>query len=62
MRTTICIPRKDWKKIIRMHADKSPKEIVMHIYQDVIDFSTSESKYQDDKTLVVIKKKETDES
>ena len=50
------------EKIIKENADKSSKEIVFSIYQDVIEFSTSESQYQDDKTLVVIKKRESDES
>ena len=34
----------------------SPKEIAATILEDVIKFSTNESKYQDDKTIVVIKR------
>lgn len=37
--------------------DKSPKEIALLIIDDVIKFSTNESQYQDDKTIVVIKRK-----
>lgn len=44
------------QKVIVDSADKSPKEITGLIIEDVIKFSTHESKYQDDKTIVVIKK------
>ncbi len=47
---------------IKKNADKTPKEIVLNILQDVFDFSTSNSQYQDDKTIVVIRRKEKDES
>jgi sigma-B regulation protein RsbU (phosphoserine phosphatase) len=46
------------KKIIMKTAHLTPKEIVQNIIDDVIKFSTSESSYQDDKTLVVIKRKD----
>lgn len=50
------------KKIIAEVSSKSPKEIAQEILQDVMSFSTSNSQYQDDKTLVVIKRKDEDES
>jgi len=46
------------KKVILKNLEKSPKEIVNAIMSDVINFSTNDSKYQDDKTIVVIKRKE----
>ncbi len=45
------------KKIIRENVSKSPKDIALAIVEDVTKFSTSDSKYQDDKTVVVIKRK-----
>ncbi len=42
--------------LIRKNNDKSPKEIAHAILDDVYHFSTSESQYQDDKTIVVIKR------
>lgn len=45
------------EEIIKNNHHKSPKEIVYAILDDVMKFSTSKSKYQDDKTLVVIKRK-----
>lgn len=42
--------------IIKANKDISPKEMVYTILDDVLKFSTPLSKYQDDKTLVVIKK------
>lgn len=45
------------KSIIRKNADKEAKIIAQAIIDDVIKFSTNESKYQDDKTVVVIKRK-----
>jgi phosphoserine phosphatase RsbU/P len=44
------------QKIILSKVEKTPKEIIAAILEDVIKFSTSESQYQDDKTIVVIKK------
>ncbi|MGD8780100.1 MAG: PP2C family protein-serine/threonine phosphatase [Ignavibacteria bacterium] len=46
------------KTLILDNIDLSPKELVYTILDDVNKFSTSNSKYQDDKTLVVIKKRE----
>ncbi|MDX1701599.1 MAG: PP2C family protein-serine/threonine phosphatase, partial [Melioribacteraceae bacterium] len=43
------------KQIIKL-ARKTPKEIALSIIEDVQKFSTSDSKYQDDKTVVVIKR------
>jgi len=43
------------QKIILESVNKSPKEITTLILDDVLKFSTSESQYQDDKTIVVIK-------
>ena len=43
---------------VLQNVDLSPKELVYKILDDVNKFSTSNSKYQDDKTLVVIKKRE----
>ena len=42
--------------IIKKHHNKSSKEIAQAILNDVYNFSTSESQYQDDKTIVVIKR------
>lgn len=44
------------KKLIFQSVEMTPKEIAATILDDVIRFSTSESKYQDDKTIVVIKR------
>lgn len=44
------------KNLIKKVQNLSPKEIAMKIIEDVQKFSTSESKYQDDKTVVVIKR------
>ena len=46
------------KKIILTSVNKTPKEIATLILDDVFRFSTSESQYQDDKTVVVIKRNE----
>ncbi|MCF8239995.1 MAG: serine/threonine-protein phosphatase [Melioribacteraceae bacterium] len=46
------------EKVIRKVTDLSPKEIALTILDDVEKFSTSNSKYQDDKTIVVIKRKD----
>jgi len=43
-------------KLILQSVDLTPKEIAATILDDVIRFSTSDSKYQDDKTIVVIKR------
>ncbi|MCL4547009.1 MAG: serine/threonine-protein phosphatase [Bacteroidetes bacterium] len=44
------------KEIIMASVNKTPKEITAGILEDVIKFSTSDSRYQDDKTIVVIKR------
>ncbi len=44
------------KKIILASVDKTPKEITAGILEDVIKFSTNDSRYQDDKTIVVVKR------
>ncbi len=44
------------QNIILENLNKSPEEIVYTILDDVVKFSTAESKYQDDKTIVVIKR------
>jgi len=46
------------EKIIRKTKHLSPKSIAHAIIDDVYKFSTPNSKYQDDKTVVVIKRKE----
>ncbi len=43
--------------LIRKNSSKTPKEIALAIIEDVSKFSTNDSKYQDDKTIVVIKRK-----
>jgi len=45
------------EKIIVENIHLTPKEIVYKILDDITSFSTDDSKYQDDKTLVVIKRK-----
>lgn len=45
------------ENIIIENAEKTPKEIALAIIEDVDKFATSDSKYQDDKTIVVIKRK-----
>ena len=44
------------ERVIRKNIDKSSKEIALNIIDDVVKFSTEKSKYQDDKTVVVIKR------
>ena len=44
------------ERIIRKNMNNSPREIAYSIIDDVIKFSTDNSKYQDDKTVVVIKR------
>ncbi|MBI9072314.1 MAG: serine/threonine-protein phosphatase [Melioribacteraceae bacterium] len=44
------------EEVTLKNIDKTPKEIVYAIMDDVIKFSTDDSKYQDDKTIVIIKK------
>lgn len=46
------------EKVIRETSNLAPKEIVYSIIDDVTKFSTPDSRYQDDKTLVVIKRNE----
>ncbi len=43
------------QKIILSNINRSPKEIATYILDDVLKFSTTDSQYQDDKTIVVIK-------
>ncbi|KUG25155.1 serine phosphatase rsbu, regulator of sigma subunit [hydrocarbon metagenome] len=45
------------EELIRKNVSKTPKEIALSIIESVSKFSTSDSKYQDDKTIVVIKRK-----
>jgi sigma-B regulation protein RsbU (phosphoserine phosphatase) len=44
------------QKLILSQVSSTPKEIIGALLDDVIKFSTIESKYQDDKTIVVIKR------
>ncbi|MAT58140.1 MAG: SpoIIE family protein phosphatase [Melioribacteraceae bacterium] len=44
------------EKVISNNFHKTPKEIALTILDDVNQFSTSRPKYQDDKTLVIIKR------
>lgn len=44
------------ENIILKNINKTPKEIALSIIEDVQRFSTSDSQYQDDKTVVVIKR------
>jgi len=44
------------EKVISNNFHKTPKEIALAILDDVNQFSTSRPKYQDDKTLVIIKR------
>jgi sigma-B regulation protein RsbU (phosphoserine phosphatase) len=46
------------KNVIMRTAHLTPKEIVHSILDDVLRFSTPDSSYQDDKTIVVIKRKD----
>ena len=46
------------ENIIRKSINLSPREICYAILDDVQKFSTKDSKYQDDKTLVVIRRNE----
>jgi len=46
------------EEVIKKNVDKSPRDIALAIIDDVNQFSTSDSKYQDDKTIVVIKRKD----
>lgn len=46
------------EKIILESTELTPKEIVATILDDVFRFGTSESQYQDDKTIVVVKRNE----
>ncbi len=46
------------EEVIKRSIDKTPKEIVYAILDDVLKFSAENSQYQDDKTLVVIKRKD----
>ncbi|KAF0153339.1 MAG: stage II sporulation E family protein [Ignavibacteria bacterium] len=49
-------------KVILENVNRTPKEICLLILEDVQKFSTSESQYQDDKTIVVIKRNDKNES
>jgi len=44
------------EKVVLRNLNKSPKELAIDIIDDVTKFSTFKSKYQDDKTVVVIKR------
>jgi len=44
------------QKVILKNVNGTPKEIAASILDDVLKFSTNDSQYQDDKTIVVIKK------
>lgn len=48
------------EKVIKKNYNKTPKEITYALLDDVLKFSTNDSKYQDDKTIVVIKRKNND--
>lgn len=48
------------EKVIINNLSESPRQIALKILEDVKNFSTDNSKYQDDKTIVVIKRKEID--
>ncbi len=50
------------EKLIKEHSDYSPRDLVYTILEDVQKFSTNNSQYQDDKTVVVIKRNEADEA
>ncbi len=45
------------ERVIRKNMHKTSKEIALSIIEDVTKFSTENSKYQDDKTVVIIKRK-----
>jgi sigma-B regulation protein RsbU (phosphoserine phosphatase) len=45
------------EKVLLDNIDKSPKEIATLILEDVIKFTTIDSKYQDDKTVLIVKRK-----
>ncbi|MDP1995375.1 MAG: hypothetical protein Q8K40_09045, partial [Ignavibacteria bacterium] len=47
--------------LILDNVQRTPKEICALILEDVQKFSTSESQYQDDKTIVVIKRNDKNE-
>jgi sigma-B regulation protein RsbU (phosphoserine phosphatase) len=49
------------KEIIIKNKNETPKKIALNILEDVQKFSTLDSKYQDDKTIVVIQRKFKDE-
>ncbi len=49
------------EKVVLKNLNKTAKEIALAIMQDVNDFSTTDSLYLDDKTIVVIKKTEKNE-
>jgi sigma-B regulation protein RsbU (phosphoserine phosphatase) len=44
------------EKLIRKLSDRTSKEIALEIIEDVQKFSTEDTAYQDDKTVVVIKR------
>jgi sigma-B regulation protein RsbU (phosphoserine phosphatase) len=49
-------------QVILNNVQRTPKEICALILEDVQKFSTNESQYQDDKTIVVIKRNNKNES
>lgn len=48
------------EKIVLENLDKSPREITYAVLDDVVKFSTHDSRYQDDKTLVIIKRNDNE--
>lgn len=46
------------EEVIKKNYEKTPRDIALSIIEDVNQFSTANSKYQDDKTIVVIKRKD----
>ncbi len=51
-----------FKKLIRKFADMPPKMMALSILEEVEKFTTLKGKYQDDATLVIIKRKEKNET
>ncbi|NLT49340.1 MAG: serine/threonine-protein phosphatase [Ignavibacteria bacterium] len=47
-------------EFIKKNNSLSPKELALRILEDVLTFSTKNSQYQDDKTIVVIKRNDAD--
>jgi sigma-B regulation protein RsbU (phosphoserine phosphatase) len=49
-----------FKRLIKQYSALPPKMMAISILEEVQKFATLNSKYQDDTTLVIIKRKETD--